>query len=375
MQDSNEARIETEDCCLVCSGRMTLVLDGIFDVRFGAPGIFQVKQCLTCGLEQTVPRLKEAELRTAYETYYNFQNVDTTDYSRRRGQLVRSGLYRIWVRLDGDISFVLRRGNNRRLLDIGCNEGRNLILYRRNGFQPEGLETNSVAAATARKEGFIIHSQEIGTLDCIEPFDVVVLSNVLEHVSNPDSMLRDARALLRPGGELWISCPNSSSFARRLFGDRWINWHPPFHLCHFSRQTLECLLEKADLEVTDVKTRSPTLWIVQSALAYLYAKPGSPTFQMRRPALVGLAIIGVRLFGFPFLLVQHRRDKGECLIVIARRRANERVCAELRETRLGDASNRLGETPGPAIVPSMGYNSSSPAVPVRSASRRATSRS
>ena len=52
--------------------------------------------------------------------------------------------------LDGDISFYSKHGKGR-LLDIGCNEGRGLPIYKTNGFVVEGLEVNELAAAKARK--------------------------------------------------------------------------------------------------------------------------------------------------------------------------------------------------------------------------------
>jgi hypothetical protein len=47
-------------------------------------------------------------------------------------------------------------------------------------------------------------------------------------------MLVQVRRLLRPGGEVWISCPNADSLWRRVFGRGWVNWHVPFHLWHFA---------------------------------------------------------------------------------------------------------------------------------------------
>jgi len=62
--------------------------------------------------------------------------------------------------LDGDISFHSRRGQGR-LLDVGCNKGRGLLIYQHNGFSPEGLELNEKAAQDARKAGFTVHTQTL----------------------------------------------------------------------------------------------------------------------------------------------------------------------------------------------------------------------
>ena len=47
-----------------------------------------------------------------------------------------------------------------------------------------------------------------------EAYDVAVLSNVLEHALDPAVMLCDVARILKPGGEVWISCPNAASWLR-----------------------------------------------------------------------------------------------------------------------------------------------------------------
>ena len=114
--------------CGRCGQATRLVLDGLFDDRFGAPGTFTIMECIHCGLEQTWPRPSEAELQELYERYYNAGVAPDRAYSRLREGFYASGIYRLWLRWDGDHAFHGRRGHGR-LLDVGCNEGRGLSLY------------------------------------------------------------------------------------------------------------------------------------------------------------------------------------------------------------------------------------------------------
>lgn len=306
--------------CLACGGQTATTLDGVFDVKFGVPGTFRISRCCRCGIEQTLPRLSPEELFATYERYYNFRNDDVDGYLRRRSTLIKSGIYRLWVRLDGDISFILKRGAGRRLLDVGCNEGRNLELYRRSGFAAEGVESNPVAASAARQRGLPVHVGEFDDLPTSAgPYDVIVLSNVLEHSLSPVDMVAQARRHLRPGGELWVSCPNAASWARHLFGRSWINWHPPFHLAHFASRNLHTLLVDNGFEVSEAQNRTPALWVAQSLLARRYAVPGRPTTAMRRSGLLAALMVTLRVLLFPALWLGNRLDRGDCLVVRARR--------------------------------------------------------
>jgi len=296
----------------------TRVLADLHDNRFGAPGTWEIRRCAACGLEQTAPLPSAAELKALYETHYNFGGESGTSYTDRRERFVLSPLYQILLRLDGDISFHAERGHGR-LIDVGCNEGRGLVLYRRNGFAAEGLELNPRAAAAARARGFVVHEIDIAEIRPAESFARVVLSNVLEHARDPRAMLGDVHRLLAPGGEAWISLPNSRSWLRTLFGRNWINWHVPFHLAHFSRPRLAALLAEAGFSVISAREVTPALWVAQSTLAWAFAgRPDQPR-RLRSAALVGALMAIARGLLFPLLWLGNRLGRGDCLVVKARR--------------------------------------------------------
>ena len=306
--------------CLVCGGALEAVLRGLEDSRFGAPGRFDIARCDACGVEQTVPRPSADELAALYEAHYNFGGSrEESRYGRLRAALLASPLYRLWLAIDGDISFhgVNCARPGQRLLDVGCNEGRGLALYRAGGFTVEGLEPNGVAAAQARSRGFTVHGEALGAFRPAQPFDVVVLSNVLEHALDPRRMLVEAGRLLAAGGELWVSCPNSESWLRRLFGRHWINWHVPYHIVHFSRATLVCLLGESGFAIGDSRQATPALWIAHSVIVTLFARPGRATWTLRRPLLVMALMAAARGLGFPLLWLANRLGRGDCLVVRA----------------------------------------------------------
>jgi SAM-dependent methyltransferase len=304
--------------CLLCNGALEKSVGELFDTRFGIEGTYEVWRCLHCGLEQMSPVPSSADLGRLYESFYNFGGERGTSYTRIREWFFSSWLYRLWIFLDGDISFHGRKGAGC-LLDAGCNEGRGLGIYARNGFRVEGLELNSRAAAVARKAGFTVHVGDTTDFIASEAYDVVVLSNVLEHAPDPKKVLISIRANLKPDGQIWISCPNSRSWLRKAFGRSWINWHVPFHISQFSAQTLRALLEQTGFTDIDMLQVTPALWVAMSIIARIFAENGKPTRELRNPILVIALLFLVRFVAFPVLWFQNRRGRGDCLLVTARK--------------------------------------------------------
>ena len=313
-----QAGVQEKTVCLLCGSALEATLTGLSDNRLGTPGAYEIRRCVRCGLEQTCPLPSSSELKKLYEVHYNFGGEKGTAYTRFREWFLASRIYRLWLALDGDNAFCTRAGAGR-LLDVGCNEGRGLQAYRRNGFAAEGLDLNRTAARTARELGHTVHEVPLEDFQPEASYAVVVLSNVLEHTLDPKRMLLDAARILESHGQLWISCPNSRSWLRRLFGRSWINWHVPFHISHFSSRNLRQLLAETGFAKIKMRQSTPAAWVASSILVRLFARPGRATRQLRNPVLFAAVMLLVKALLFPVLFLGNRLGNGDCLIVTARK--------------------------------------------------------
>lgn len=304
--------------CIFCGTTLEAEISEVFDTRFGIKSIFRIANCLSCGLVQTTPALRENELKRLYGKYYNFIGIKTGLYVRIQSKFFLNSFAHLWTLLDGDISFYYMHGKGR-LLDLGCNEGRGLQIYKKNGYITDGLELNEIAAAKAKDMGFKVSTKPLEYYHPKKCYDVVVLSNVLEHSLNPKKMLTNISRILKKGGQVWISCPNVNSWQRKLFKKYWINWHVPFHIFHFSKKTLSKLLKETGFQIVEEKQKSPSLWMAQSLIARLFAKPGQTTIQMRKAFLVASLMLMIRFLLFPLLWIGNLLGRGDCLLVVAKK--------------------------------------------------------
>jgi len=313
-----EDEMEKYGSCMLCDGRLDMLVKDLYDTRFGIKKNYDLSICTACSANQLSSPPSSDQLKVLYEKYYNFEGLKQESYNRIRSGFLQSLLYHIWLTIDGDISFHNQKGSGR-LLDVGCNEGRGLSIYQKNGFEAEGLELNEQAAAEARKRGFNVDTDPIETLQPKDPYDIVVLSNVLEHSLDPKDMLTHVARILKPGGQVWISSPNVDSWQCSVFGRYWINWHVPFHIVHFSRSTLTNILKETGFEIQEIHQVSPALWVAHSIIVRLFAQFGRPTKQLRNPFLVAALLILIRILFFPLLWLGNSLGRGDCLVVVAQK--------------------------------------------------------
>ena len=148
-------------------------------------------------------------------------------------------------------TFQSQRG---RLLDVGCSIGTLMSVARELDWEVEGLEPNPKAANLARKQGFSIH-QGFFTEEQVRKlpgrYQCVVMSDVIEHISDPVEAFRLASELLEPGGLLLVSTPNLESFWCRKF-----QLKPEEHLFLFSSKNLRTLLERLGLKIYHLQRTS-----------------------------------------------------------------------------------------------------------------------
>ena len=144
-----------------------------------------------------------------------------------------------------------RLGLGRRLLDVGCATGVFLCAARAGGWSTTGVERSLATAALAReRSGAPVYEGLIEEIDVPgAPFDVVTAWEVLEHASEPTSLMQALARNVVPGGLVALSTPRSDGIPARVMGERFPMICPPEHLSLFSRESLGRLSRSLNLEM------------------------------------------------------------------------------------------------------------------------------
>jgi SAM-dependent methyltransferase len=212
---------------------------------------FDVVDCGECGFKHIVPVPSLEELDRVYR--HEYYTMDKPLYLEH----VRDDL-EWWNTVFAGRFEVFERElppNRRRILDVGSGPGFFLQNGKNRGWSTLGIEPSTRAAAHAKSLGLDIVEDFLSpaTAPQLGKFDVVHLSEVLEHIPDPAALLRLVHQLLNPGGLIYVEAPNDySPFQTVLretmgFAPWWVV--PPHHINYFNFETLSALLQRCGFEI------------------------------------------------------------------------------------------------------------------------------
>ena len=210
--------------------------------QFGT-ALGNIARCDDCGHMQLDRFPSEAELETAYADAASEDYVDEEAGQRHSFSAVLQRIER----------FAPERGA---LLDVGCWVGFLPAEAERRGWRKViGIEPSAFASEYARERlGLDVRTEDLFTAE-LEPsqFDVVVLGDVLEHLTQANAALARVAELLRPGGVLALELPDAGSRVARMLGPRW--WSViPTHIHYFTRHSAATMLRRSGYEPLFVAT-------------------------------------------------------------------------------------------------------------------------
>jgi ubiquinone/menaquinone biosynthesis C-methylase UbiE len=142
------------------------------------------------------------------------------------------------------------------ILDIGCGYGFFLEGLDKHGSGSYGIDCSRIAIIEAKKrtEANLVLSDSVKLPFQDDKFDAVTLFDVIEHIQEYESVLKEIFRVLKSDGLIYIITLNSSSLLRLLFGRSWSWYVDPTHKHIFSTQQIKSDLEKIGFSEVSART-------------------------------------------------------------------------------------------------------------------------
>lgn len=192
---------------------------------------YSTYQCSKCSFVYIYPRPSEASLKKYYSNF-DYKNISFVETRIKEDSQISLGFINPY------------KGPRNTLLDLGCGRGYFLMEAVSKGWKVKGVDFSSkeVDYATKRLHLDVVKSDILKYKDT-NKYELITLSQVIEHVRNPNELIRKAKSLLAEKGLLYIATPNINSASAMVHGVNFEHLIPPEHLNYFNNQSLRYLLE------------------------------------------------------------------------------------------------------------------------------------
>lgn len=225
--------------CPVCHSQRAEFLHTLWFVlpdNSPLPDCYDLLVCKCCG---TGYGDSDAKVE-AYDQYYRA-------YSRYEDAVVATGggdEPTDWQRIDELASFLAHHiDSTARVLDIGCGNGGLLTALHHRGYKNlTGFDPAPACIARIKSQGMagvtiaLPLSDQAAIIGHQGPFDLIVLSHVLEHVFDAQAVLASLLPLLAPEGRVYLETPDPTRYTTEGFPP--LYFFDPEHINHLSAGSL-----------------------------------------------------------------------------------------------------------------------------------------
>jgi 2-polyprenyl-3-methyl-5-hydroxy-6-metoxy-1,4-benzoquinol methylase len=204
-----------------------------------------------------------------------------------------------------------------RLLEIGPSYGSFTYLAKKAGFEVEAIEMDAQCCQFLKEVvgvNAINSNDPVEALKQAEPYDVIALWHVIEHLPDPWSVLDAIYEKLNPGGIVVLAAPNPDAFQFHLMGRYWPHVDAPRHVAlipmELLAEKLKILGMKAELLTT---TDKGSIGWNEFGWAFFFSN-FSPYFQVKR----ALRYVG-RMLSLLLSPIEKMEGKGSAYTIVFRK--------------------------------------------------------
>ncbi len=241
--------------CFLCGERAELKHDQYSGYQ--EPFTFQIYHCTVCCTGFSLPRINDT--KELYDTIYtNGPNIP--------------GYHRYWVYSEGvkktkkplnylaesenvywgirqALRQVVKDKKSTSILEVGSGLGYLTYSLNMEGYDSFGLDISDTVVNYATKNygDYFICGDIFNFVEKKKnTYDVVILTEVIEHINEPLKFLKTLMELIKPKGHILLTSPNKSIFSTKAI---WATDNPPIHCWWFSEKSILYFGDKLNADV------------------------------------------------------------------------------------------------------------------------------
>jgi 2-polyprenyl-3-methyl-5-hydroxy-6-metoxy-1,4-benzoquinol methylase len=204
-----------------------------------------IYKCSQCTLQYLLPQLDETALTKLYsENYYLAWGLkgDVENESIKHMKISTFNLR---------LNLIAQFNKTGKILDVGCATGYFLEAAKAKAYDTYGVEFSDYSANLAKNK-FGNKNIFKGTLEQCDfengTFDIIAMSDLIEHVRNPIETLNKAHQLLNTNGIIMIMTPDTGSLSYKLMKQKWTHYKLE-HFYYFNKEALQQVALQSGFEL------------------------------------------------------------------------------------------------------------------------------
>ncbi len=270
--------------CLICKSNNTKLI-------FKKKNFNHVK-CEKCSFIYVNPIFKNEISHTTFlnENSYTkvLQNKNNIKLDKKKFQY---GLQKINI-----------KKKEKSILDFGCGFGAFLEIAKKQGWDVNGTELNKNCIKILKKK-------KINLLNIYNQnnklFDAITLWTVLEHISDPDKLLKILIKKLKKNGKILFHVPNINSLTAKILHEKCSMFSGEQHINFFSPLTLKKYLTQLGLKIISLETIISDLGTIYNHLNF--QDPYLGNAKLSGIPFLDVDFINRNLMGYTILCVATKR--------------------------------------------------------------------
>lgn len=286
--------MKTNNNCLLCEGKDVKLLTTKYK-GYKSPDLFSIYHCPFCNTSYSIPRVdtndiyqmiyKEGCKVPGYDRYWEYQKEVLKQEFPLEYLANADPVY--WGIKDA-LKNKLKIPTDAKIIEIGCGLGYLTYSLQKSGFHSAfGLDISQEAVQKAKNTlgDYYICADLFEYVKTNKgSFDIVILTEVIEHVENPMEFISSLLLLLKDTGTIIMTTPNKSFFPDKAV---WNTDLPPVHCWWFSEDSIHYMAKSLGLNCsfTDFtqyyKTHTKLLYnsdfCVQLAADHIFDEKGKLT--------------------------------------------------------------------------------------------------
>lgn len=247
--------------CLLCGSSAHLKHDSY--PGYQEPDSFQIYHCNNCNTSFSFP---EVHTSLIYESIYKNGNR-VPGYNRywRYASIVKKIRNPFSYLADSSEAYWGVREiicgaaidkKELKILEVGSGLGYLTYSLNKANYNTTGLDISQTAVVQAKRDfGDHYVCADLKDYAELNPgfFDIVILTEVIEHISRPMDFIKSVLKLLKPQGKAFITSPNKSLYPDEII---WSTDLPPVHCWWFSEESMKYIAKALGTKVSFINFAS-----------------------------------------------------------------------------------------------------------------------